>query len=208
MIDKFLFPKIAKPLDKICPFLKKFGAKPNGITIFGLIFAVIAFGAISFGAFHLAIFAILLNRLCDGLDGALARYMDMKSPFGAYLDSCCDFIFYGLIVVAFGFYQANFAIYSAILLCSFLASGISFCNFAIFAQNFDNLAIENANENSKGFYYAFGLMEGFETIAFFIIFCLFPEFFPIISMVFAFLCFATWLGRAILAYYIQKQAIS
>ena len=42
-------------------------------------------------------------------------------------------------------------------------------------------------------------MEGAETIAFFILFCLFPSIFPTLAIIFAALCLLTVVQRVILA---------
>jgi hypothetical protein len=41
----------------------------------------------------------------------------------------------------------------------------------------------------KGIYYLAGLAEGSETIAVFVLMCVFPAWFPVIALVFAAICF-------------------
>ena len=49
------------------------GVSPNGLTLGGLALGLLAVPAIAFGYFGVALVFILVNRLADGLDGALAR---------------------------------------------------------------------------------------------------------------------------------------
>ena len=44
-------------------------------------------------AYGVALLLILLNRVMDGLDGAVARHAG-ATDFGGYLDIVCDFLFY------------------------------------------------------------------------------------------------------------------
>ncbi len=55
------------------------------------------------------------------------------------------------------------------------------------------------------FYYSSGLIEGSETIAFYIMICIFPEYFSIIGVIFGFLCWITVLGRIFSAYAILDR---
>jgi hypothetical protein len=49
-------------------------------------------------------------------------------------------------------------------------------------------------------YHSFGLMEGTETIAFFVAFCLWPHLFGTLAVVFGALCWLTVAGRVALAW--------
>lgn len=54
--------------------------------------------------YWLALLLIVVNRICDGLDGALARRQGLTDA-GGFLDISLDFLFYSL--VPFGFVLAN-----------------------------------------------------------------------------------------------------
>ena len=51
----------------------------------------------------------------------------------------------------------------------------------------------------KSFYYAAGLMEGTETVVFFVLFCLFPDWFAVLAWVFGGLCWLTTAARIVAA---------
>ena len=68
---------------------------PNILTVAALCsgLTAIRFGMI--GRWDLAIFAIVVAGIFDGLDGRLARLLKATSSFGAELDSLSDFISFG-----------------------------------------------------------------------------------------------------------------
>ena len=57
-----------------------------------------------------------------------------------------------------------------------------------------------AAQGRKSIYYLAGLAEGFETIAFMIVVCVFPAAFPLAAIAFAILCAASAVGRIVLGY--------
>jgi CDP-diacylglycerol--glycerol-3-phosphate 3-phosphatidyltransferase len=79
--------RITKPL---VPFLYKIGLTPDVVTWIGLIINLAAAAVVALG--HLLIGGILLlvAGLFDILDGALARYSNKTTAFGAILDSTFD----------------------------------------------------------------------------------------------------------------------
>jgi phosphatidylglycerophosphate synthase len=167
----------------------------NMMTISG---AGLALGAAFFvtqSNFAAALGFILLNRIFDGLDGAIAR-INGPTEFGGYLDTICDYVFYLSIPIAFGLMNSVNQMPALLLIASFTLTAVSFLAFAaiIARQTSDDGAHE-----PKAFIYSTGLMEGGETIAFFVLFCLFPGFFPTLAIVFAALCLLTVAQRFILA---------
>lgn len=167
----------------------------NMMTISG---AGLALGAAFFvtqSNFAAALGFILLNRIFDGLDGAIAR-INGPTEFGGYLDTICDYVFYLSIPIAFGLMNSVNQMPALLLIASFTLTAVSFLAFAaiIARQTSDDGA-----HGPKAFIYSTGLMEGGETIAFFVLFCLFPGFFPTLAIVFAVLCLLTVAQRFILA---------
>lgn len=198
MLDKIIIKNIKKPLDIMASVLLRFHIHANHVTFFALIPAMIGFYAITQGIWWLATIMILFNRLCDGLDGALAR-LTKTSDFGAYSDIVLDFIFYAAIPLAFALHNPHDnAIAAMILMFSFVSTGSSFLAYAIFAEK-RNINMNDANYK-KGFHYIGGLTEGSETILIFLLFCLFPTYFSIFAYIFAILCALTTISRIVIAY--------
>jgi phosphatidylglycerophosphate synthase len=138
---------------------------------------------------------ILLNRLLDGLDGAVARATRL-SDFGGYLDIVSDFVFYVSIPLGFALAVPANQIPALLLLASFTLTGISFLAFATLAAK---RGVETDAHGRKSFFYDTGLAEGAETIAAFVLMALFPASFPAIALVYASLCLVTVAQRSVAA---------
>ena len=201
MLDRYARQIIDTPLNAIGRQIASMGGSANGVTLAGLGLGLLAAVFISFGATGWGLMFLLLSRIADGLDGAVARATE-KTDFGGYLDIACDFLFYGAIPFAFVLMnsEAN-AIAGAYLLLSFYFNGSSFLGFAILAEKHD---IETTAQGQKSLYYSNGLLEGTETIGFFVILCLFPSYFAPLAWIFGTLCFAT----AILRIYGAQQTFT
>ena len=171
MIDKKIRKYTDGYLNQIANVLFRKGIDPNWVTILGLIIAFLCFIVLSHGSFYLGLILILINRFLDGLDGSLAR-LSKPRKFGAFLDITSDFAFYALIPLGFAVFSPyENALPTAFLLAAFYVNGSSFLTEAIIVEKY-NIEID---QKDKGFFYSFGLIEGFETICFFLYICLFPN---------------------------------
>lgn len=189
MIDAKITPLIKPLLRPVVVFLDKKGVSPNHVTIAGFLFGLLAVPAIVMNAWGGALFFIALNRICDGVDGELARMQNSSSSAGGYLDICLDFLFYAAIPLAFGIADpVNWGVPALILLAAFIGTGSSFLAFAIAAEKYH---IQRPQFANKSFYYMQGLTEGTETILVFVLFCLMPQWFPVLAYIFAIACFIT-----------------
>ncbi len=137
----------------------------------GLAVAFLCFVALSYGLFYLGLILILINRFLDGLDGSLAR-LGTPRKFGAFFDITSDFAFYALVPLGFAVFSPyENALPTAFLLAAFYVNGSGFLTEAIIIEKY-NIKIDQAD---KGFFYSSGLIEGFETICFFLFICFFPN---------------------------------
>jgi len=188
MLDATARKLIDPPLNAMGKTLAARGATADGVTLAGLVLGLIAALTIAFGLPFFALIPLLASRVADGLDGAVAR-ASKTTDFGGYLDIACDFLFYGAIPFAFVVLDpsAN-AISGAFLLVSFYFNGTSFLGYAILAEK---RGLETSAQGVKSLYFSNGLLEGTETIVFFVLLCLFPTSFPILAWTFGSLCFAT-----------------
>ncbi|MBU2880111.1 MULTISPECIES: CDP-alcohol phosphatidyltransferase family protein [Alteromonadaceae] len=196
MIDPLLNRLLKKPLCCLAKRLIKWGITADSVTFVGFIVGMLAIPAIMFEHYYVALSLILLNRLGDGLDGAIARET-APSDAGGFLDITLDFIFYSAIVFAFVCVNPlENAIAGSFLMLSFMATGGSFLAFAIMASKH---GIDSPNYPQKSLHYMGGLAEGFETILVLCLFCLLPTHFVLIASVFAVICWLTaiiriWVG--------------
>lgn len=195
MFDAKLRPIIDPPLNLIGGMIAKWGVNANQLTIFNVVWAIAAFAAIANQSYVLALLFVIINRVFDGLDGAVAR-ATTTSDFGGYLDIVGDFVFYVAIPLGFGIAAANNQIAALLLISSFTLTGISFLAFAIMAQK---RGIETNAHGKKSFFYNTGLAEGAETIFAFVLMCLFPAQFNLIAYVYAIICVITVIQRTLYA---------
>jgi phosphatidylglycerophosphate synthase len=195
MFDRQLLAA-AKPLvDKIAAQLEARGITANQVSIFGFALGMLAAFLIAAGSIKLAIVPLLLNRLCDGLDGAVARYTQ-PSDRGAFLDITLDFFFYAAVPLAFAFCNPERnALAAAVLLASFIGTGVTFLAYAVMAAKRGKSA--SAAYPSKAFYYLGGLTEGFETVLCFTAMCIWAEHFAPIAYVYAAMCALTTVTRLV-----------
>ena len=192
MIDARLAAPLRRLLGPPARALDAAGLRADQVTLAGFALGLGAFAAISLGAFGVGLALIAANRLADGLDGALARRQG-PTDRGAFLDIALDFVFYALVPLGFALADpgAN-ALAAAVLIAAFVGTGSSFLAFAVIAAK---RGLAAADFPAKGFYYLGGLTEGAETIAFFVLACLFPTAFPMLAYGFAAACALTTATR-------------
>ncbi len=206
MFDARLRPLIDKPLNAVARTLSGTGITPNMITGFGFFLGLLAAASLVFRLDYVALALILLSRIMDGLDGAVARHAaprsrhpgakSQESDLGGYYDIVADFLFYSGIILAFAVGRPENALMAAFLIFCFVGTGSSFLAYAIIA------AKQNRNHDRQGkksFYFLTGITEGSETIVVLCLICLFPGWFGQIAAIFGALCLITTFGRVLQA---------
>ena len=201
MFDRSIQRLTQKPLSILGKFLLKI-FKPNQITIIGFFFGTVMCFLIFIHSYFLAILFLFLNRLCDGLDGVMARQTS-PSPLGAYLDIILDFIIYAAFVLVFSLQNEINLLTGVFLLFSYICTGTTFLTQAIIQPQLDYSQQDHddvKDEIPKSFIYASGLIEGSETIFFMFICLILPNAFPILGFLFGMLCLITAIARVIIFY--------
>ena len=196
MLDHRIRPIIDPITAKIARYISRTGLNANAISIIGAGVGLAAFCALCLQDFGLALILIAINRIFDGLDGAVARQLG-ATDFGGYLDIVLDFIFYALVPLGFAIAMPDHAIAAAVLIVSFVGTGTSFLAFAILAEKNQ---MSTDIRGKKSLYYLGGLTEGTETIAVLLIMCVWPSYFHIFAYIFAALCWITTATRIYWAY--------
>jgi phosphatidylglycerophosphate synthase len=202
VLDRHLHPRLKPVLNATAALLDRPAISPDGLTLSGFAIGVLVLPFLALGWYQAALAAIVVNRLLDGLDGALARRRGLTDA-GGFLDISLDFLFYAL--VPFGFILAdpvNNALAGGWLLFAFIGTGSSFLAFAALAAKHQN---DNPGYAHKSFYYLGGLTEGTETIALFVLSCLFPAWFAWLAWIFGALCWLTTVTRVWSGYLTLKQ---
>ena len=192
MLDRAAVTLIRPAIDRLARVLADIGLSANQLTLLGLAIGMVAAALIATGNMLAGAAAILLSRLCDGLDGAIAR-RSRTTDAGGFLDIALDFVFYAAIPLAFAIaVPTRNALAAALLLAAFCGTMSSFLAFAVIAakRRMDNLAWPD-----KSFYFLGGLTEATETLACFVAMCIWPQHFPLLATVFAAMCAVTTFTR-------------
>lgn len=195
MFDARLRPLIDPPLNRIGALLAAAGVSANIMTLSGAVIGIASGVAIGFGWIALGLALIVVNRLFDGIDGAIARVRG-PSALGGYLDIVADFAFYVSVPLGFAFFARDNMPFALILVASFTLTGISFLAFAVIAAE---RGLETDAHGTKSFFYSTGIAEGTETIVVFVLMTVLPGWFPQIASIYATLCVVTVIQRTLWA---------
>ncbi|MGB5952551.1 MAG: CDP-alcohol phosphatidyltransferase family protein [Ornithinimicrobium sp.] len=171
---------LAPPMDNLARAIDRPGLTPDRITVVGLVLGLGSALAAGLQLWVLALLLWLTSRLCDGLDGSLARHRarraasggpvdDHQAEAGGFLDITADFLVYGATVVgvamgvtaptASGGYDASWLPFAAVLL-AYYVNGTAFLAFSSVAERTGQQL-----DDGRSFSFLAGLAEGTETIA-------------------------------------------
>ena len=188
MLDRAATSLISPAIQRLARQLVRIGLSANQLTLTGFVTGMLATALVAVQWYAPAIVAILASRLCDALDGAMARETRVTDA-GGFLDIALDFIFYAAIPLGFAIADpARNALAAAALLAAFVGTMASFLAFAVLAakRGLNNLAYPD-----KSFYFLGGLTEATETLAFFVAMCLWPQHFAWLAYGFSAMCVLT-----------------
>ena len=196
MLDRYVAPITQAIYDPPGKMLVEKGVSGDIVSLVGFAFGVGAAVAVGLGYTQAAIALLLLNRIIDGMDSAMARAGGM-SDFGRYLDITLDFLFYAAFALAFAFASTANALVAAILIFSLLGLGGTVLAYAVIAAGrgmaadaTGNLWVDILSE----------LVETSETTLALILLALLPNYFGAIALLFAFFCLVTTIFRVVRAW--------
>lgn len=188
MLDRRALALLAPLLRRLAAGCVRLGISADALTWTGFALGLAAAAAIAAQAPLVGLALIAASRLCDGLDGAVAR-LTRPTDRGAFLDIVLDFVFYASIPLAFAVADpAAHALPSAVLLAAYVGTGSSFLAFAVFARQ---RGLQSTAFPDKGLYYLGGLTEATETCACYALMCLLPQHYAVWAYGFAALCAVT-----------------
>ncbi len=188
MFDRFATAAIKPPVDALARLLARAGVSANQLTLLGFGIGIVAAFLIACHAYLVGAIAIFISRLCDALDGAVAR-CSAPTDSGGFLDITLDFLFYASIPLAFAVADPlHNALPAAVLLAAFIGTGSSFLAFAAIAAK---RGMTSTAYPHKSFYFLGGLTQATETLAAFTAMCLWPGQFAGLAYGFAGLCGVT-----------------
>ena len=174
------------------------GISANAVTIAGFVVGLLAINFLAMNMFGYALLCILVNRVCDALDGAIAKHSG-KTDFGVFLDAALDYMFYAGII--FGFALANpsqNAVAATFLMFGFTAAAATLLSYAIIA--YKNNAPQQPEIGSSPFYLG-GIAQGAETLVALIVLCIVPRLFMPIAIILGCLSLVKAFSVIVTAYY-------
>jgi len=148
---------------------------PHALTLLALVGGVGGGVAAGFGLRWSAIVVWLVGRAFDGLDGAVARRRSRQSDLGGYLDMLGDTIGYAAVPIGIAVAQDDMSVWTAcaVLLAAFYVNTVSWTFLAAVAEK------RGAGNVGTGglttIHMPAGLVEGAETIVFFVIMLALPH---------------------------------
>lgn len=133
MLDSLIHKLTDKPLNMMGKWIHSLGISANSVTLVGFFLGVVSILCIGTDHLQYGFLFFLLNRLCDGLDGSVAR-LQSKTDRGEFLDIVSDFIVYAGMVFAFVLSNPEDAIWGVFLIFSFMGAAGSSLSYAIIAS--------------------------------------------------------------------------
>lgn len=175
-----MLDKLTRPLkDKLLyPLVKMIGSSlsPNSITIFSFFLGLGSVYFIIYEELTQALILWILNRICDGLDGAVARESGNQSDFGGYLDIIVDFTLYALIPLSFtyayGRGEASW-LYLGVMISLFYVNSASWMFLSALLEK--RKAGREGRGEQTSITMPSGIVEGTETLIIFTLFYILPH---------------------------------
>lgn len=192
------YHNIYKMFDVAGKKFHKLGLSANFVSIIGFVVGLLAINFLSLEKYGAALVCILINRIFDALDGAIARN-DKVTDFGVFLDASLDYMFYAGVI--FGFALANpeqNAIAASFLLFAFASAACALLAYAVIA--YKNNAGQKLDLGASPFYLG-GVAQGFETLIALVVLCIIPGWFMQIAILLGILSLVKAFSVIVTAYY-------
>jgi len=188
----------------VARYLARTGITANFITLTAVAVGLAVLIPLALQNYLLALALIAVNRILGALDGAVARRNGI-TDLGGFFDVVGDFIFFGAVVLGFALAdpEAN-ALAASWLLFAFMGAEASFLAYAALAEKHH---FHTASHGQKSMFFLGGLVEGGETIAAFVLACIFPQWFPWIAVIFGVLCWMTTGARIMVAIFTLPRGL-
>ncbi len=173
MFDILLRPLKDKLLDPLAKLLSRIFSA-NAVTLISLLFGIAAVIAVFYGHIGAGLILWLLNRITDGLDGAVARVTDKSSDLGGYLDIMADFLIYAALPIAFALQSPAEAALTAVavLLAAFYINAGAWMYLSALLEKRGRASTREVTAVTM----PEGLIGGTETVIFFSLFFLLPKY--------------------------------
>jgi phosphatidylglycerophosphate synthase len=133
MLDAPVRRLIASPLDPLAVAMARVGIRASTVTLVGF---MVGLGGVAFivtEQYAAGLVFLALNRICDILDGMLARVRG-PTAIGGFLDATLDVVIYAMIPFAFALSRQQDALAAAFLLLGFVVAAVPVLAARIFSS--------------------------------------------------------------------------
>ncbi len=170
MLDTAARRLTGPPLDRAAKNIAAAGVSPTAITAAGWVAGVGACVAVTRGAWTVALVLWLMNRVLDGLDGAVARQVG-PTDLGGFLDILADFSIYSGFILAVAIEVPEARLACVALLVAYYMSGTAFLALSSILERQDR----EQHRDVRSLRFVGGLAEGTETVIAYALITLLPE---------------------------------
>lgn len=176
MFDERLRTAQEKTFVRLAQRLRIDGWPPLRLTAAALLFGLLAAFCLWQQAYTAGFLFWFLNRLFDGMDGAVARARRVQSDWGGYVDILSDFLVYAAVPTGLAAGKAETAVLWALifLLASFYVNAASWMYLSALLEK------RYASRQKTSINMPPGLIGGLETSLFYAVFILFPNWLPLL----------------------------
>lgn len=196
MFDNY-FRELKEELQK--PLALKFShIHPTAITLLALLCGLLSGLLLVQGFYGYGLLFWGLNRFLDGFDGTVARVHGKQSDLGGYLDILADFVVYAWLPIALVLGVPSVTTYLALafMLASFYVNAASwmFLSSILEKRRVEHRFIENEGDKKEKFTtinMPAGLIAGTETILFYCLFILLPQYLSLLYTIMGILVLLT-----------------
>lgn len=152
------------------------GLSPTQITLIGGGVGLLSAACAWQGAYALGLGLWVINRVLDGLDGAVARRFQLQSDIGGYIDIIVDDIIYAAIPIGMAVSVHQMTVYIALV----MLLAVFYVNMASWSVLSSILEKRRRGAQQSGEMTTItmpgGLIEGTETILFYVLFFILPDY--------------------------------
>jgi len=123
MLDAPVRRLFSSPLDPLAGGMARVGIRATTITFVGFLMGLGGVAFIASEQYAAALFFLVLNRICDILDGMLARVRG-PTAIGGFLDATLDLLIYAMIPFAFALARQQDALAATFLLLGLIVAAV------------------------------------------------------------------------------------
>ena len=159
-------PMLAPVVDRMA------GVEPLVVTGVGLAVGLAAAVAAGSGRWSLALAAFVVNRVIDGIDGGIARRHGRASDLGGFADLNADVVVYAAIPLGVAVGRADTVVWmtTAVLIATFYLNAVAWLTLSALLEKRGR----GDRSSTTSLSMPPGLVEGAETIGFFVLLLLVP----------------------------------